>query len=113
MFNYLAIIEHQCKANNCAIEFVAQCRFKNETYNLCLTHSKSPIKRDLVLVHVKEGLTYKQARGLEQLTIDIATLDDLSNIINSIAENNPARGELLESGSKFADEFLKLIGLIK
>jgi hypothetical protein len=40
-------------------------------------------------------------------------LSNLSNKINSIAKNNPALDELLESGSKFMDEFFKLIGLNK
>jgi hypothetical protein len=72
-------------------------------------HLKAPNKRDLVLIHVKEGLTYKQARGLEQLTINGAGLDKLSNKINSIAQNNPAKGEFLEAGKEFYEEFLKLI----
>jgi hypothetical protein len=86
-----------------------QCRFKNETYNQCLTHSKSTIKRGLALIHFKECLTYKQVRGLEQLTINQRQLSNLSNKINSIAKNNPAKGEFLEAGSEFFEEFYRSI----
>lgn len=58
------------------------------------------------LVKVVGGLTRKQAKGVEQAIIEQKGLKNLTNMINSIAKNNPAYSEAVQ----FGRALLKSIG---